>query len=160
MLSHAIKTTAGAIAAALLLAPPGVAAETKQWDQAAVAKLGAELAQACIALYNEFYAEQGINPKIGSGDAADGFRMRYKLQRIEEVAEGLGGALAAGKGRDATAPRVEELGVLSRDLKVLLARMYVMSPLEQRVDAARAIWMKLLPYYGITPPPDAPPQER
>ena len=84
--------------------------------------------------------------------------MQYKLQRIEEVAEGLGGALAAGKGKDETAPRVEELGVLSRDLKVLIARMYVMSPLEQRIDAARAVWSKLIPYYGITPPPDAPPQ--
>ncbi len=158
MRTHAIRTTAVALAAALLLVPPAVAAETKAWDQAAVAKLGAELAQACIALYNEYYAEQGIDPKIGSGDAADAFRVQYKLQRIEEVAEGLGGALAAGKGKDATAPRVEELGVLSRDLKVLIARMYVMSPLEQRIDAARAVWSKLIPYYGITPPPDAPPQ--
>lgn len=158
MLSDSIKTMTGALAAALLLAPLGAAAETKAWDQDAVAKLGAELAKASIALYNEFYAEQGLNAKIGSGDAADAFRMKYKLQRIEEVAEGLGGALAAGKGRDATAPRVEELGVLSRDLKVLYARMFIEEPLQKRIDAVRAIWVKLLPYYGITPPPETPPQ--
>jgi hypothetical protein len=151
-----MRSIVGALGAALLLAAQGAAAETKAWDQAAVAKLGADLAKACVGLYNEYYAEQGINPKFGSGDAADSFKMRYKLQRIEEVAEGLSGALAAGKGRDATTTRMEDLGVLSRDLKVLLARMYVMAPLEQRVDAAREIWLQMLPYYGIAPPPDAP----
>jgi hypothetical protein len=152
-----MRAIAGALGAALLLAPLGAAAQTKEWDQAAVAKLGADLAKACVALYNEYYAEQGIDPKIGSGDAADSFKVNYKLQRIEEVAEGLSGALAAGKGREATTTRVEDLGVLSRDLKVLLARMYVMSPLQHRVDAARAIWLQMLPYYGIAPPSDAPP---
>lgn len=159
MASLRIRSIAGALAAALLLAPLADAAETKTWDQAAVAKLGDDLAKACIALYNEFYAEQGLNAKLGSGDAADRFRMQYKLQRLEEVSQGLGSALAAGKGRDATATRVEEFGVLTRDLKVLLARMFVEQPLQQRVDATWAIWLQILPYYGISPPPDESPKK-
>jgi hypothetical protein len=157
MASLRIGSIAGALATALLLAPLTSAAETKAWDQAAVAKLGADLAKACIALYNEYYAEQGINPKIGSGDAADSFRLRHKLQRLEEESEGLAGGLAGGKGRDATITRVENIGVLSRDLRVLLARMFVMAPLQQRVDAAWAIWLQILPYYGIDPPAGASP---
>jgi hypothetical protein len=158
MPSIRLRSAAGWLAAALLLAASAVAAGEKAWDQAAVARLGAELAKACIAIYDEFHAEQGINAKLGSGDAADGFRLRYKLQRLEEEAQGLAGALAAGKGRDATIPRVEEIGVLSRDLRVLLARMYVMAPLQQRVDAARTVWLELLPYYGIAAPSGEAPQ--
>jgi len=153
-----LRSTAGALAMALLLAPLEAAAEVKAWDQAAVAKLAADLAKACIALYDEFYAEQGLNAKIGSGDAADAFRFRYKLQRLEEESQGFAGALAAGRGRDATIPRVENIGVLSRDLRVLLARMFVMAPLQQRLDAARAIWVQLLPYYGIPAPSDEAPK--
>ncbi|TFG96780.1 MAG: hypothetical protein E4H11_02870, partial [Myxococcales bacterium] len=119
MPSPRIRSIAGALATALLLAPLAALAETKAWDQAAVAKLAADLAKASIALYNEYYAEQGINPKIGSGDAADSFRLRHKLQRLEEESEGLAGGLAGGKGRDETITRVENIGVLSRDLKVL-----------------------------------------
>ena len=159
MPSLRIRSTAGALAAALLLAPLQAAAETKAWDQAAAAKLAADLAKACIALYDEFYAEQGLNAKIGSGDAADSFRLNHKLQRLEEESQGLAGALAAGRGRDATTPRMEDIGVLSRDLRVLLARMFVATPLQQRVDAARAIWVQLLPYYGITAPPDEAPRK-
>jgi hypothetical protein len=158
MSSLRIRSIAGALAASLLLAPLAALAETKAWDQAAVAKLAGDLAKACIALYNESYAEQGIDPKIGSGDAADSFRLRHKLQRLEEESEGLAGALAGGKGRDQTITRVENIGVLSRDLRVLLARMYVMAPLQQRVDAARTIWVRLLPYYGIAAPSDEAPK--
>jgi hypothetical protein len=158
MPSLRIRSIASALAAAVLLAPLAAVAEAKAWDQAAVAKLAADLAKACIALYNEYYAEQGIDPKIGSGDAADSFRLRHKLQRLEEEAEGLAGALAGGKGRNETITRVENIGVLSRDLRVLLARMYVMAPLQQRVEAARAIWVQLLPYYGIAAPADEAPK--
>lgn len=158
MPSIRLRSAAGPLAAALLLAAPALAAGEKAWDQAAVAKLGAGLAKACIAVYDEFYAEQGLNAKLGSGDSADGFRLKHKLQRLEEESQGLAGALAAGKGRNATLPRVEEIGVLARDLRVLLARMFVMAPLQQRVAEARAIWVELLPYYGIAPPTDEAPR--
>jgi hypothetical protein len=36
--------------------------------------------------------------------------------------------------------------------------MFIEEPFQKRIDAVRAIWVKLLPYYGITPPPETPPQ--
>jgi hypothetical protein len=158
MPSLRIRSAAGALSAALLLAPLAAAAQTTAWDQPTVAKLAADLAKACIAIYDEFYSEQGINPKIGSGDAGDQYRVRHKLQRLQEESMGLAGALAAGRGKDATITRVEDLGEISRDLKVLLARMFVEAPLTQRIDAARAIWVRILPYYGISAPSDAAPK--
>ena len=158
MPSLRIRSAAGALTAALLLAPLAGAAQTQAWDQPTVAKLAADLAKACVAIYDEFYAEQGINAKLGSGDAGDAYRLRQKLHRLEEESMGLAGALAAGRGKDATTTRVEDVGVLSRDMKVILARMYVEAPLMQRIDAARAIWVRILPYYGISAPSDAAPK--
>ena len=158
-----IRSAACAIAALWLAAPLAGAATTpatpaKAWDQAAVAKLAADLAKACVALYDEYYAEQGVGgqSQLGSGDSADNFRLSYKLRRIEEQTGALAGALAAGKGRNETTPYVEEVGVLADDLREILKRMFVMIPLQQRVDAARAIWVQILPYYGIAPPAEPP----
>ncbi len=159
---HPIRSCAVALAVAVFVAPGARAADeakpAKGWEQAAVAKLAAELAKACDAIYDEYYAEQGLDPKIGSGDSADAFRLKHKLQRLEEETRGLAGSLAAGRGRDETTPRVEDIGILARDLRVLLARMFVRSQLQARVDSARSIWLQLLPYYGIEPPADEPPK--
>jgi len=152
------RLAALALTALVALAPAASPAATKAWDQAGVAKLTADLAKACDALYDEFYAEQGIQASPGSGDERDRFRMKHKLQRLEQESRHLAAAVAKGKGMAETTPSVEEIGVLARDLRDLLARMYVMSPLQQRVDAARAIWVSLLPYYGIEPPGEAPPK--
>jgi hypothetical protein len=156
-----IRPAACALAAALLVAPLAAVAATppKAWDQAAVARLAADLAKAAVAIYDEYYDEQGVGGQsgIGSGDAADGFRLQYKLRRIEEQTGALAGALAAGKGRDETTPLVEDVGELADDLREILQRMFVEIPLQQRVDAARAIWVQLLPYYGLTPPPPPAP---
>ena len=152
-----------ALAGALLVAPLVASAQTrtqpKPWDQAAVANLAVDLAKACVGLYDEYYAEQGVGgqSQIGSGDAADNYRLQFKLRRIEEQTESLAGALAAGKGKTQTTHQVEDIGELADDLREILQRMFVQIPLQQRVDAARAIWVQILPYYGIAPPA-APPK--
>lgn len=157
---RALRSAVPALAALLGLGPVAVAAEpptpSKPWDQAAVAKLAADLARACTHLYDEFYAEQGVAPRIGSGDEVERFRLQHKLQRIEEQTMSLAGALAAGKGRAETTPSVEDVGELADDSRTLLSRMFVEIPLSRRIDAARAIWLQLLPYYGIAPPAGAP----
>jgi hypothetical protein len=132
----------------------------KPWDQAAVAKLAADLAKACVGMYDEYYDEQGVGGQsaIGSGDSVENYALRFKLRRIEEQAESLAGALAAGKGKVQTTHQVQDLGELADDLREILERMFVLIPLQQRVDAARAIWVQLLPYYGIAPPA-APPKK-
>ena len=147
-----------------LLAAPIVAgaqaqAQPKPWDQAAVANLAVDLAKACVGLYDEYYAEQGVGgqSQIGSGDAPENYTLRFKLRRIEEQAESLAGALAAGKGKNQTTHQVEDIGELADDLREILQRMFVQIRLQQRVDAARAIWVQMLPYYGIAAPA-APPK--
>jgi hypothetical protein len=152
---------AACAALALLVAPLAADAQTqpKPWDQTAVAKLAADLAKACVGMYDEYYAEQGVGgqSQIGSGDAGENYTLRFKLRRIEEQAESLAGALAAGKGKNQTTHQVEDIGELADDLREILQRMFVLIPLQQRVDAARAIWVQILPYYGIAPPA-APPK--
>ena len=136
---------------------PRPSVPAKPWDQAAVAQLAAELAKDCTHLYDEWYREQGIDPKIGSGDEGERFRLEYKLRRIEEQTLSLSSQLAAGTGRAETTPSVEDIGELARDARVILSQMFVELPLSKRIDAARAVWAQLLPYYGIAPPPPLPP---
>jgi hypothetical protein len=154
------RSVAGWLAAAVLVAPlaAGAQAQPKPWDQAAVAKLAADLAKACVGLYDEYYDEQGVGgqSQIGSGDSVENQTLRFKLRRIEEQSESLAGALAAGKGRTQTTHQVEDIGELADDVREILQRMFVQIPLQQRVDAARAIWVQILPYYGIAPPAAAP----
>ena len=51
---------------------------------------------------------------------------------------------------------MEDVGELARDARVLLTRMFIQSPLQVRIDAARDAWRKLTPYYGIAPPSEQP----
>jgi hypothetical protein len=149
-----IRIPASALAALVLLAPETRGAEPRSWDQAAVAKLASDLAKACESLYEEYYNEEaGTDSAVGSAEGGDVFKLRFKLERIHDDAIGLAGRLAAGQGREKTLPYVEHLGELVADLGVILPRVFVQLPLQQRLEAARAIWVQLLPYYGITPPP-------
>jgi hypothetical protein len=133
------------------------AAPTQAWDQAAVTTLAGQLAKECIELYDTYYKTPGSSGgQIGSGSANDAFKLKYKLRRLEEQSQDLAGALAAGKGREETTPAMEDLGELARDVRVLLSHMFVQSPLQARIDAARDTWLKLMPYYGIAPPPAKP----
>jgi len=154
--------TFAAVAALAIASPTARAAEqaaapTTAWDQAAVTGLAGQLAKTCVALYDEYYRTPGSSGgQIGTGQAQEAYRLKYKLRRIEEESQALAGALAAGKGREETTPALEDIGDLARDARVLLSRMFVQSPLQARIDTARDAWRKLLPYYGMTPPPEQP----
>jgi hypothetical protein len=146
-----------AFAASLALASPAPAAEEaapeKAWDQAAVTALAGQLAKACVDLYDEYYKTPGSSGgAVGTGQAKDSYRLKHIFRRLEEQTQQLAGALAAGKGRDETTPAVEDIGMMARDARVRLQRMFVQSPLQARIDAARGLWRQLLPYYGIAPP--------
>jgi hypothetical protein len=148
------------VAAPALASPPASAADATAWDQAAVTQLASQLKDACIKLYDENYAEQGLGIAGGLAMAADPYRLQHTLQRLEEQSFGLADALKKGKGRDQTTPQVEDIGELADDAREILARMFVEHPLQKRIETARAIWVKLLPYYGLPAPPPPPPTER
>jgi hypothetical protein len=131
------------------------AAPSKPWDQAAVTALAGQLAKACNDLYDEYYKMPGASGgAVGTGQSKPSYRLKQVLRKIEDQTQQLAGALAAGKGRDETTYQVEDIGMLARDARVQLQRMFVQSPLQTRIDTARGIWRQMLPYYGITPPPE------
>jgi hypothetical protein len=159
-IQRAHSTFVLAVAAALALASPAraaaEAAPEKAWDQAAVTALAGQLAKACNELYDEYYKTPGSSGgAVGTGQAKDSYRLKHTFRRLEEQTQQLAGALAAGKGLDETTPAVEDIGMLARDARVRLQRMFVQSPLQARIDTARGIWRQMLPYYGIAPPPES-----
>ena len=127
----------------------------KAWDQAAVTDLAGQLAKAADAAWVSVLDLPNLG-QVGTGDSEDTNRLQYKARRIREQAMGLEGALKAGKGRKETLPQVEDIGEQADDARIILQRMFVQHPLQQKIAAARAIWVQLLPYYGIKPPPAIP----
>jgi hypothetical protein len=160
-IQRAHSTFVLAVAAALALASPAQAAAEaatpeKAWDQAAVTALAGQLAKASNDLYGEYYKMPGASGgAVGTGQSKPSYRLKQVLRKIEDQTQQLAGALAAGEGREETEYQVEDIGMLARDARVQLQRMYVQSPLQARIDTARGIWRQLLPYYGITPPPES-----
>jgi hypothetical protein len=128
---------------------------TKAWDQAAVTSLAGQLAKETDAVWVSVLDLPNLG-QVGSGDSADTDRLQYKTRRIREQAMALSAALSAGKGRKETLPQVEDLGEQADDLRVILQRMFVQHPLQQKLATARSTWWQLLPYYGIKPPPGIP----
>jgi hypothetical protein len=157
---RAHSTFALAVAAPFLLLSPARAAEeaaapAKAWDQAAVTALAGQLAKACDALYDEYYKTPGSSGgAVGTGQSKASYRLKHVLRRIDEATKQLAGALAAGQGRDETEPQVEDIGMLARDARQQLSRMYVQSPLQARIDTARGLWQQLAAYYGLPLPPE------
>lgn len=152
-----LSLVTGAAIAALVhgVAAAQAPAPTQAWDQAAVTSLAGQLAKQCIELYDAYYKMPGSSGgQIASGSAKDSFDLKYKLRRLEEQSQDLAGGLAAGKGREETTPDMEDIGEVARDVRVLLSHIFVQSPLQAHINAARDIWLKLMPYYGITPPPE------
>lgn len=152
-------TLAGA--AVLALAPlVGLAKEsprpqpapTKAWDQAAVTGLAQQLAQAADQLYSAYFDMPGSAGQVGSGDAVDASRLENDLQVLQEMTHGLAGALKKGRNRVQTTPQFEDIGEKARDARVLAAFLFEESPVIDRAEAARKIWMQLQPYYGVPEP--------
>jgi hypothetical protein len=136
---------------AALGAQPVLAAEPA-WDQGKVTQLAAQLSKSCDQLYTTYW-KLGGQGQVGTGDASDVYALQLKLQQIQTMTQALAGALVSGKNRAQTKPLVEDIGEVAWDARVLSQRMFVESPLVKQVDEARAIWLKLIPYYGIKPPP-------
>lgn len=129
----------------------------KPWDQAAVTGIAGQLAKACNELYDEYYKTPGSSGKpTGTGQAKESYRLKHDLRRIQASTKQLAGALASGEGRDETQPQVEDIGLLARDVRVQISRMFIQSPLQARIDTANGLWRQLMPYYGLTPPPEKP----
>jgi hypothetical protein len=127
-------------------------APTKAWDQAAVTSLAQKLAQAANQLYSAYYAMPGSGGQVGSGDAYYANRLENDLQVLQEMTLGLAGELQKGKGRIETTPQFEDIGEKAYDAKTMAAFVFDQSPVVDRAEAARKIWLQLQPYYGVPEP--------
>jgi hypothetical protein len=125
---------------------------TKEWNQAEVTALAQQLAQAAQKVYTAYLDTSGPGLEIGSGQAVDSMRLNNDLQILQQMTAALAGALEKGKGRIETTPQFEDIGEKARDGKMLLGFLFEQDQLIQSIDAARAIWIKLQPYYGVPEP--------
>jgi hypothetical protein len=125
--------------------PSASFAELAQWDQERVTALGAELTEACDALYDTFVKEP--EKGIGSGQARDYYRLRQVIRRIKTEARHLSASLAAGEGYDQTLPIYENLMTMVRDARELSQRTFTSNFVLDKAAAAGDVLRRIAPYY-------------
>jgi hypothetical protein len=125
--------------------PSGSFAELAQWDQERVTALGAELSEACNALYDTFVKEpESIK---GSGQSKDYYRLRQIIRRVKGEAKHLSSALAKGEGYDQTLPIYENLMTMVRDARETSQRIFTSNYVQDKAAAAGDVLRRLAPYY-------------
>ena len=125
--------------------PSGSFAELAQWDQERVTALGAELSEACDALYDTFVKEP--EKGIGSGQARDYYRLRQVIRRVKGEARHLSASLKKGEGCDQTLPIYENLMVMVRDARELSQRAFTSNYVLDKAAAAGDVLRRIAPYY-------------
>jgi len=125
--------------------PSGSFAELAQWDQERVTAIGAELSEACNALYDTFVKEP--EKTIGSGQSKDYYRLRQLVRRIKTEAKHLSSALAKGEGYDQTLPIYENLMTMVRDARAIAKRTFTSNYVLDKAAVTSDLLRRIAPYY-------------
>ena len=125
--------------------PSASVAELAQWDQERVTALGAELSEACNALYDTFLKEPAKT--LGSGQSKDYYRLRQLVRRIKTEAKHLSSALAKGEGYDQTLPIYENLMTMVRDARAIAKRTFTSNYVLDKAAATGDLLRRIAPYY-------------
>ena len=125
--------------------PSASFAELAAWDQERVTALGAELTEACDALYNTFVKEPAKT--IGSGQSKDYYRLRQVIRRVKTEAKHLSSALGEGEGYDQTLPIYESLMTMVRDAREISQRTFTSNYVTEKAAAAGDVLRRIAPYY-------------
>lgn len=136
--------------------PEPAAATTRQldWDQARVATLARELANATVGIRQALRNEPAAH--IVSGESRARMRLADLLRRLVRESAYLAEQLEAGKGHDETVPVFENLLLIVRDARVQARRIFLQGQTLQRIGVARAALEQLDPFYDQRmplPPP-------
>jgi hypothetical protein len=144
---RSIQKTGGVLLAlaVTLWLPSGSFAELAQWNQERVTVLGAELSEACNALYDTFLKEP--EKTIGSGQSRDYYRLRQLVRRIKGEAKHLSSSLAAGEGYDQTLPIYENLMTMVRDAREISKRTFTSNYVLDKAAATADVLRRIAPYY-------------
>jgi len=133
------------VLAVTLWLPSASFAELAKWDQERVTALGAELKEACDALYETFLKEP--EKTVGSGQARDYYRLRQIVRRLKGEARQLSSALEKGEGYDQTLPIYESLMVMVRDAREIAKRTFTSNYVLDKAAAAGDVLRRIAPYY-------------
>ena len=125
--------------------PSASFAELAKWDQERVTALGAELSEACNALYDTFVKEP--QKTIGSGQSTDYYRLRQVIRRIKTEAKHLSAALEKGEGYDQTLPIYEHLMTMVRDAREIAKRTFTSNYVLDKAAATGDVLRRIAPYY-------------
>ena len=129
-----------------LAVPPLSLAEPVAWDQAEVSEIASELVPAVEAAYAELRLRQ-----IGDRNPREFYQLRETTRRVRSEARRLADGLAAGEGHDPTLSVFEQLLLQVHDAREIAQRIFLPSPLHDKLAAAGALVDRLAPFYTEAP---------
>jgi hypothetical protein len=147
----------GAVLAAIVaLGAARASAEAQTpWDQAKVGAIAKELVAASDGVYDALRAEPSSS--VASGQARAFYSLTQHVRRIRNESRELAGALEGGQGHDETLPIYEHMLLFVRDAREEARRVFITSPVSDRITTARGVLDRLAPYYDAKPlPPPLP----
>jgi len=139
--------TALALALTFALAQTG-AAQTQQWDQAAVTESAGKLRAAIDGLRDVLMSSPQIeNPATRKYM----FQIMDNLRQMEFSSQTLHSYLKKGSGMEETLPTYNRLQQLRRETEVLSRRVDITAVTQPKLDEARTWLAKIEPYYPAQP---------
>ncbi len=128
-------------------APASSFAQAEQWDQARVTEIAQELAGAVKDLREAVRREVPSTPgRLQQGRAQ--YALSDALRLLKSETRYLAAQLKDGKGRDETFLVYKRIDSLRQQAAENARKMMILQPTLDRIDAARKIWVQLVPYYG------------
>ena len=128
----------------LLWALPA-ASEPKEWDQAAVTSLAAQLAQQAGDI------RQAVRRVPESGMNVSTRRTRWQvlddLRVMENTVRNFARRLTGGAGREETYPMFQRIQTLRRDIAEHSRRVNLVEPVTSKLETARELLAQIEPYY-------------
>ena len=152
-MKRSIIVSAAAVALVAVAAQPAFAAHHEEaepaaavtWEQGRVTQLAGEFASAVKGVRKA--VSRAGDPGIASMQARAHHEFEDTLRLIQNESRHLAAELAEGQGLEETLPVYRRLRVLIRDARDLSQKLYIGSPVQAEIDAARAKLEKLAAYY-------------
>ena len=138
----------GSLGVVLLIAAPTAEAQEQAWDQVRVSELAGEFAQAAGEVKATLRREG--NPSVASMQARAHHELVDQVRLVEREAKHLASELTAGRNHDETFSIYRRIQSLVRSAQSNARKLYVKAPVQEKIDAARAILDQLEPFYAET----------
>jgi hypothetical protein len=141
-----IVLAVGSLSVALLISAPAAEAVERAWEQDRLTELAEQFAEAASEVRTELH-RQG-SQSVASMQARAHHEFVDQVRLVTREAKHLASELKAGRSHDGTFPVYRRIQSLIRSAQTNARKLFVQAPVQEKIDAARAILDQIEPFYA------------